>query len=155
GAHRPQHFIGVRGVDVVVDDDDPAVGIRAGVAGRGRGAGLFGVARVHLTDRDHRHQSTTAGFVRPDSYHTGHTGPLELVPDQRRTQRAAEKGVVVGRFARNTAEHDRIVAIQDRLDVDDRLRFATAGVIAGPFTERAFLPQLVGWDLAFDHDLGG
>src|SRR5579863_9594123 len=46
------------------------------------------------------------------------------------------------------------MAMIDRLDVDYRLGPVVAGVIAGPFAERAFEPHFVGLDETLDGDLG-
>ncbi len=42
----------------------------------------------------------------------------------------------------------------DRLDVEHRDRPLAAGIMPGPFAERAFVLSLVGRDEAFEHDLG-
>jgi hypothetical protein len=49
---------------------------------------------------------------------------------------------------------DRIVAVVDRLDVEYRNLPHAAGVVAGPFAERAFRVGAVGRHVAFEHYLG-
>src|SRR5581483_409192 len=57
------------------------------------------------------------------------------------------------RTTRASAAEDRIVAMVDALDANDRLRTRRAGVVAGPFAERAFGLDVVGLHEALDDDL--
>src|SRR5262245_54045593 len=60
-AHRPDHVVEVGRVDVVVDDDGPAVAIGAGVTMGRHHAGLLGVAAIELLDRYRQHEAAAAG----------------------------------------------------------------------------------------------
>ena len=152
-AHRPDHLVHVGGIDVVVDHDDEAVGVGAGVALRGDQPGLLGVAGVHLLDRDGEPEPAAAGLVRPHALHLGHAGGFELVPHRAGAIGAAIERVVVRRDAGDRAEQDRIVAMHEGLDADRGLLLQAAGVVAGPFAERAFVDQVVGMDEALEGDL--
>ena len=153
-AHRPDHLVHVGWIDVVVDHDDEAVGVGAGVALRGDQPRLFGVAGILLLDRDGEPQPAAAGRMRPHAFHLGHARSFELIPHRAGPVGAAIERIVVGRDARNGAEQDRIVAVHEGFDADHRLLLQAAGVIAGPFAERAFVAQVVRMNEAFEGDLG-
>jgi hypothetical protein len=53
-----------------------------------------------------------------------------------------------------TPTEDRVVAVIDRLDVEHGMRRGAAGIMAGPFPERAFDFAPVRRDIAFEHHLG-
>ena len=111
------------------------------------------MARVHLLDRNGKPHAASAGLVRPDPADFGNAGGLQLLPNDAGASRAAIKRIVVRRNARNGAGHDRIVAMPERLDSDDRLQLSAAGIIAGPFAERALFNEIVFVDVAFEGDL--
>ena len=92
--------------------------------------------------------------MRPHAFHLGHAGGFELVPHRAGAVRAAIERIVVGRDAGDRAEQNRIVAIHHGLDADRRLLLQAAGVIAGPFAERAFVDLVVRMDEALERDLG-
>ena len=58
----------------------------------------------------------------------------------------------MGRLLAGGAGEDRVVAVIDPLDPDDRLLPRVARVVARPLAERALHRGLVGRDLAFEHD---
>ncbi len=112
------------------------------------------MAGILLLDRNHDEE----GVVHIGADDARHACRLELLPQDA----AFEAHRVVRRAGplRRHVEEDRIVAVVDRLDADDRLLVGGAlgadRVIAGPFAERAFEPRLdLGRrHLAFDDDLG-
>src|SRR4030095_8010406 len=55
--HRPQRFIDMGDIDVLVNDDNVASQIGAGVALAGDESGLLRMARISLFDRDDNHKS--------------------------------------------------------------------------------------------------
>ncbi len=91
-------------------------------------------------------EAAAAGLMRPDALHLRDAGGLELVPDRAGAIGAEIERVVVRRHCRNRAHQDRIVAVHQRLDANGWLQIAAAGVIPGPFAERAFLDLVVGAD---------
>ncbi len=52
------------------------------------------------------------------------------------------------------AEHDRVVPVIDRLDVDPGLRLHAPALVAEPFAERPLWREVAGMDETLDHDLG-
>ena len=85
---------------------------------------------------------------------SGDARGLELIPHGAAAVGAEVERVVVGRNGRDRAEQDRIVSVHHRGDADGGLRPAAAGVVAGPFAERAFLHLVAGMDEALECDLG-
>jgi len=79
-AHRPNHVVEVGRIDVIVDHDGPAVVVGASMAMRGHHAGLLGMAAVKRLDRDHEHEPTATGFMRPHPLHARDARRFELVP---------------------------------------------------------------------------
>ena len=121
---------------------------------RGDQAGLLGVAGILLLDGDGEPQPAAARGVRPHALHLRHAGGFELIPHRSRAIGAAIERIVVGRDAGDGAEQDRIVAVHEGLDADRRLFLQAAGVVAGPFAERAFVQQIVRMDETLEGDFG-
>src|SRR5579862_645411 len=145
---RPQDFPGIVGVHVVVDDDEQPVG----TAHFGQLVdGARHVVGLLLMDGDdvaaERHQvggpaNGNARFLQPADG-----------PD--RAQRQHE-GITGPMLQRRAAVQDGVVAVIERLDVDDRLGGFLGLVVASPFAEGT-LHQVLGLGrehLAFDGDLG-
>src|SRR6266508_6205649 len=86
-------------------------------------------------------------------FRSRHAGRFELIPHRTGAVGAAVEGIVVGRYGRNSAQQDRIVAVHERLDADRRLFFLPTRVIAGPLAERSLFEEIVGMDEAFERDL--
>src|ERR1043166_5596025 len=63
---RPQHFAHVRGIDILVDDDDIAAVIVSRAAGEGGESRLLRVAMIALLDRDYDKRRPAAGRRAPD-----------------------------------------------------------------------------------------
>ncbi len=141
GLHRPQHFLDVRGIDVVIDDDGVTAVARRGRTPEHGMRRLLGMTDVALLDR-HHHQVIV---VDVDTGNIGHTRRLELIPQHARIEpHAVMRGT---RPLRRHADDDRIVAVIDRLDPNHRLILAgaqrAARVVARPLTERPFLMVLL------------
>ncbi len=118
-------------------------------------AGLSGVARVALPDRHAVQQARGADLVAPHPGHVGHAGGGERLLDHRRAQhRAVAAHLVRSAAHRRHAQQDRVVAVVERLDLQDRFRVLAAGVIAGPLAERTLHLVVAGAEMALDHHLG-
>src|SRR6266571_7363229 len=91
---------------------------------------------IPLLDRDRVQQPAPADTeaVRIDD--TGHAGGLELAQKERRSQVLAIAVGLVRRLVRWDSEDDRIVAVIDGLDVQDRLGALARRVVPGPLAER-------------------
>ena len=150
--HRPENFLHVGRIDVFVDDNDvAAVAIGRGTA-EGRRTRLLGMAGVFLLDRNN-------GQVRSVIVHADdvlNAGAFQLIPEHAR-------GNMQIHFYRAGPERrfifeNRIVAVINRFDPNDRLIFSraarTAGIITRPLAERSFGSRFFSrWrDLAFDGD---
>src|SRR5579864_8089207 len=150
----PDHLLEIRDVDIVVDHDRVAAAIGSDVAHRGDMAGLPGVAGIALLDGNHEQEPRAANLMRPSGRDAGHTGLLDVFPQQCRTNDGAITADFVRRTLGRAPEQNRIVAVIDRLDVQYRLGPQVAGVIAGPLAERSFDAHVVGLDETLDHDFG-
>src|SRR5262249_6950004 len=84
-AHGPDHIIEVGWIDVIVDDDGPAIVISPGVAMGGHHAGLLGMAPVQRLDRDHQHEPAAAGLMGPHPLDATNARRFELIPDRAAT----------------------------------------------------------------------
>ena len=148
-------MIEVGDVDIVVDHDDIFRRIGRGAALRRDVPGLHRVAGIALLDRDAVEHARAADLVAPYLRDAGHAGIGDVLLDGGRAHhRAVARHLVWSAAHRRHAEHDRIVAVIDRLDVEHRAELGAAGIVAGPFAERAFDDALVRRDIALQHDLG-
>src|SRR3982074_3569956 len=111
------------------------------------------VAGIALADLDRGEAGGGAGLVIPPAQHLRDAAAIERAPDLRRAGDALEQAGLVDRFVLRRAGEDRIVAVEDRLHVDVGARLRVIGVIAHPFAERTFRPDLTGHRFAFDRDL--
>ena len=93
------------------------------------------------------------GLVVPYAKHVGDAAGIERAPDLRRAGDALEEPGLVDRLVLRRAGQDRIVAVQDGLDVDVGPILRVVRVIAHPFAERAFRLGLARHRLALDGDL--
>src|SRR5215471_20078615 len=152
-AHRPYHLIHVGGIDVLIDHHHETVGVSPSMALRGDEPSLLGVTGILLLDRDGEPQPTAAGRMRPYAFHFRHASRFKLVPHSAGPVGAAIEGIIIGRYRRNCAQQDGLIAVHERFDADRRLFFRTAGVIAGPLAERPFLQEIVGMNEALEGDL--
>src|SRR5262249_49994188 len=91
---------------------------------------------------------------RPGRRHPGHARLLDILAQQRGADDSPIATNLVGRTLRHAAEQYRIVAIVDSLDVERGFGPQVAGVIAGPFAERAFDTLVIALDETLEHDLG-
>jgi len=82
GRHRPDYIVGVRGIDIVVNDHDKAAQVGARMALRRDDRGLFCMAGIALLDRNDHHQAAATGDREPYAFYVRHTGFFHLVPDQ-------------------------------------------------------------------------
>src|SRR5438045_201531 len=153
-AHRPHDVVQVHHVDVVVDDDDVAPEVRAGVHGRREMTDLARVSRVALLDAHRVEEARTADLVAPDALDSRDPDRLELRPQQRRPEERPVEGLLVGRLVRRRAEDDRVVAVIERLDLHERLGPRITGVVARPLAERTLDDLLFRIHPALDDDLG-
>ena len=117
-------------------------------------AGLLGVAAIALLDGDAEEHARAADLMRPDRGHVGHAGRRDVLADQRRAGDGAIARLLFGRALRRAADHDRVVAVVDGLDVEHRLLADVAAVVAGPFAERPFQLAFARLHEAFDDHLG-
>src|SRR6266404_7587725 len=152
-AHRPQHLVEVRRVDVVVDDHHEAAEVGARLAACGEQRRLLRVAGVGLLDRDDVEHARAARLVHPHAAHAGEAGALDLVPDHAGLHDALGVRKVGGWHHRTGEAEDRVVAVIDALDAHHRLLAAPAGVIAGELAERTLRSRLIRMHRAFEHDL--
>src|SRR5205807_3358515 len=155
GQHGPHDVVDVGDIDVLVHHDDDAAQVRADAAHRGDVSGLPGVPRVALLDRDRVQESAASDpeAVRVDD--AGHAGRLELAQKECASQIFAVAVRLVRRLVWRDAEDDRIVAVVDGLNLEDRLRARARGVIAGPLAERTLGRALVVMEEPREHDLRG
>src|SRR5262249_3735111 len=155
GDHRPQHVVEIGQVDVVIADHDIFRGVGRTAALGSDVRGLHRVARIALRDRHRVQHARGADLVAPHLIHARHAGiDHVLLDDGRAHDGAIARHLVRAGAHRRHAEQDRVVAVIDRLDVDDRDLTHAAGVVAGPFAERPLRVGLARLDVAFDHDLG-
>src|SRR4029079_17228306 len=80
-AHGPDAIIHVRGVDVIIHHDGPAVAVGTGMTMRRHHACLLGMSAVKLLEGYRQHETASPGFVRPDACHSRDAGSFQLVPD--------------------------------------------------------------------------
>src|SRR6266508_1826107 len=99
------------------------------------------VAGIALADLDDGEARGRAGLVIPYAEHFRHAAGLERGPDLRRAGDGLEQVGLVDRLVLRRAAEDRIVAIEDGLDVHVGPRLGVVGVVAHPFAERPFRPH--------------
>ena len=85
---RPDDIIDAGRIDIVVHHDGKAILIPAGKTLRRDQAGLLGMARIALFDRDDGKLSRPR-LVRPDATNLGHAGLLQFFPDMRGARNGA------------------------------------------------------------------
>src|SRR6267142_7209870 len=96
--------------------------------------GLHRVPGIALLDRDRVQHAGTADLVTPDLLDARYAGIDHVLLDDGRAHHGAVARHLVGTGAhRRHAEQDRIVAVVDRLDVDDRHLANAARIVPGPF----------------------
>ena len=120
GRKRPDHVVNTGWIYVVVNDDGKTILISSRETLRGDHSSLLGMSRISLFDGHHRKLPRTR-LVRPDAFNVGHAGFLEIFPDVRRTRNRAQQSARVRRARRIRAGEDRIIAIKNPLDADERL----------------------------------
>src|SRR2546426_2336394 len=98
-AHRPDHVVEIRHVNVLIYHDDQAAQIGAGVAHRGDVAGLASMAGIALSDGDGNQQPSAARLMAPHFLDIGDACPLDLLPHQRRPHQASVGGELRRRLA--------------------------------------------------------
>src|SRR3954467_11569790 len=150
----PYQLLEIGDVDVVVDHDHVSPAIGTDMAHGGDMAGLLGMAGIALVDRDREQEPRVADLVRPGGGDARHARLLDILAQQARADHGAIAADLVRPALRHAAPQDRIVAIIDRLDVEHGLGSEVAGVIAGPFRERALDALVARLDEALDDDLG-
>src|SRR5205823_3493541 len=157
GGDRPDDVSQIRGVDVFVDDDDETAVIIAG-AGTERGdAGLLCVAVIALLDRNDDERCAAGGGgsadVTPHSLDIWNVGLVEVIPDCRGAYGNAERNK--GRLHRRRAGENRIIAIIELLDANDRFVGCAVSIVARPLAEGPFRLNLFAWrrNFTFDGDL--
>src|SRR5581483_3675426 len=149
-ADSPQHVIGIARIDVLVDHHhEPAHVLAAGGQ-----ANAHGVARIALLDLHH----CDARYRQPaDIQHVLEAGPLQPVRlvALLSWQREMRRGASVAH--RRHSQDDRIVAVIQRLHVNDRLGPGAGRVVAGPFSERTLVARFHSGrgNRSGDDDLGG
>src|SRR6476646_5924785 len=154
GDQGPYQLLEIGDVDVVVDHDHVSPAIGTDMAHGGDMAGLLGMAGIALVDRDREEEPRVADLVRPRRGDARHARLLDVLAQQAGADHRAIAADLVRWSLRHAAEQDRIVAIIDRLDVEHGFGPQIAGVIAGPFRERALDALVAGFDEALDDDLG-
>src|SRR6185369_9278192 len=119
-------------------------------------AGLLGVPRIALFDRNHC-ELARAGLVRPYPLHVRNTGLLHLFPDVRRARNRAQERQRMRRARRIGARNNRLVAMQHALNANEWLRAARARIVARPFAEWPLVFEFTGTNFSFDDDfrIGG
>ena len=116
-------------------------------------SGLLGVATIALFDGDADQQARGSDLVRPHRFDVGHAGSLHVLANERRARDGPIARQFVGGAEGWASEDDRVVAVIDGLDIEDRLLADVAGVVAGPLTERPLLLALLRIHKAFQRDL--
>src|SRR5262249_59751840 len=112
------------------------------------------MAGIGLPDGDDVEHARAAKFVHPYAGDPGQPCALDLVPDHARLHHAFAEGKIRRRTHRRGDAEDRIVAVIDALDFDQRLLARARGVIPSELAEWSF-PRLDVLDhLSFEHDLG-
>src|SRR5258708_16679914 len=125
-------------IDVFIHDHDPTAGIDPGPAIGGEHARLLGVPRIHLLDRYHVEEPPGARLMVPHALYAGEARFLDLVPDHRGLHHRARDREIGWRPRGDRQRQNRIVAVIDAPDLDDRLLAGLAGVIAHELPERSF-----------------
>src|SRR5205085_1940417 len=97
-AHRPDHVLYVRGIDVVVHDDDPAADVSDRGDLRRDQPDLCRVTEVALLDRYDAERSSATGLVQPRASHIGNAGAFERVEQCRGSQETALEQMRVRRL---------------------------------------------------------
>src|ERR1700722_4853335 len=144
--HRPQDFLLVERIDVVVDDHHVLDVRLRGQCGEG---GLRRLALGALVQRDVAERTATAGPGQVDTPEVG-ADRVDRPVERAHPRNRAEYRVLRVRVEQVLA--DRVVAHRYRRDLDVGPR-AFHVVVAGPFTEGDFVLTLRGLDVALDHDL--
>ena len=99
-AHRPDHVVGVRWIDIIVDyDHETARDTRRRDTATAITAACLRMAGIALLDGNAHHQSAAAGNRQPDAFDVRHAGLFHLVPNQRR----AQIGTIPAEFRRRAA----------------------------------------------------
>ena len=154
GHHGPKHFFLVGGIDIFVDDHDVAAIARGRGGTHGGQACLLGMASVFLLDGNHGQ----IGSMIVDADDVLDSGALQLIPED--TRGDMQIHLHRARPQRRFVFQDRIVAMIDRFDSDDRLFVAraqgAAGIITWPFPKWPFGARIFRGrrHFAFDGDFG-
>src|SRR5262249_33733991 len=101
------------------------------------------VSRVALSDRDAEEHARSAHLMRPDRPDVWDAGLLDVLTQQSGSSHGAVARQLIGRALRRTAQKDRVVAVVDSLDVEDRLLAHVATVVSGPLSKGALLSAFV------------
>src|SRR5262245_63182035 len=110
------------------------------------------MAGIALLDGDDDHEALR-WRRQVDAFDIWHAGLFHAVPHRRGAQ-AGTIHAVNRRLERRRAGNNRIVAMVERLDANERLGTLRAGLVARTLAERSFWHRLTGNDFAFDDDFG-
>src|SRR5260221_9962719 len=129
--------------------EPPEIGTR--LAAGCQQPGLARMAGIGLLDGDDVEHARAAEFVHPHAGDAGQSRALDLAPDHAGLHHAFAEGEIRRRAHRRGDTEDRIVAVVDTLDLDQRLVARARGVITRELPERSFLRRDVLHHLAFEH----
>src|SRR5437879_9245672 len=95
------------------------------------------------------------GFVRPDCFDSWNSRLFQLLPDRGGTENTAVVSVVIRRNRGKIPQNNRVIAVANRINFNDRSRPTTARVIPQPFPKRALFPRYFPTDSTFDNKFSG
>ena len=76
GRHGPNDIINIRGINVIVYDYGPAIGVSTRMALRCYESGLLGMATIHLLNRYRQPKPTATCFMGPNTFYLRYTRSL-------------------------------------------------------------------------------
>ena len=111
---------------------------------------------IALLQADDGHAPAAGGGrMTIDAFDTRNTELVEIVPHAGRPDNRKEPALFAGRIIRHQRiGHDRLVAVMQCRDFDQRCIALGPAVIAGELAERALTLHRAGFQYAFDHQLG-
>src|SRR3972149_422230 len=114
------------------------------------------MAGIALFECEDSHTETAGGGgMGVDSLNAGDAELVQVIPDARGADDGKETALLIGRIIRHKGVgQDRVIAMMDRSDFDQRTTGLGPPVVAGKFAEGTFVLHGVWFDDAFNDKFG-